>query len=335
MSFVSVKQCVACVLVAASSFAIHALPVHLRTEQMTNPLGIDVPKPVFEWQSDSITPNWMQSAYEVTVASDSASLLNAKTPLWDSGRVAGSDSINVAYGGPALKSRQRYFWRVRTWDNHGASTVSAPAWFETGLLTSSDWKAQWIRRDDPAADRELADVRWLWLPGADPHKVPAGTSAELHYTLHLDVTPKLASLQVVAHGPFVASVNGKVTGNHTTWSSFDYEEILKLLKFGPGAKGDNEILVKVTAPTVKAPATAAAAFAATIRITAQDGTERRIVSDKNWSVRGAGGDWRPAEEVGDIATVFGKGRDVTEDRGPSRVSTDVSLLRKDFSLGAE
>ncbi len=86
----------------------------------------------------------------------------------------------------------------------------------------------------------------------------------------------------MAHGAFTASVNGKVTGEHTTWTSFDYEEILKLLKFGPGEKGDNEILVKVTAPTVKAPATTAAAFAATIRITAHDGTERRIVSDKSW-----------------------------------------------------
>src|SRR6185437_15093248 len=136
----------------------------------------------------------------------------------------------------------------------------------------------------------------------DPHKVPAGTSAEFRYVLHLDAAPKLASLQVVAHGPFVASVNGTVTGHHTTWSSFDYEEILKLLTFGPGANGDNEVLVKVSAPPVKAPATTAAAFAATIRLTASDGTERRIVSDRSWSVRTGGGNWKPAEEVGNIAT---------------------------------
>ncbi|HZL28174.1 MAG TPA: family 78 glycoside hydrolase catalytic domain [Acidobacteriaceae bacterium] len=335
MSFVSVKQCVACVLVAASSFAIHALPVHLRTEQMTNPLGIDVPKPVFEWQSDSIAPNWMQSAYEVTVASDAGKLLHGDADVWNSGRVAGSDSINIAYGGPALASQRRYFWRVKTWDNHGNSTVSAPAWFETGLLTPADWKAQWIRRDDPAADKELADVRWLWLAGADPRKVPAGTSAEFHYMLHLDARPKLASLQVVAHGPFVARVNGQVTGEHTIWSSFDYEEILKALKFGPGTKGDNDILVKVSAPEVRAPATAGVAFAATIRITGQDGVERRIVSDKSWSARVAGGDWKPAEEVGNISTVFWTGKAVRDEGPATRVSTDVALLRKDFALGSQ
>ena len=335
MSPVSFQQRLVQVTFVASAFtaiATNAMPVHLRTEQMTNPLGIDVAKPVFQWQSDSITPNWMQSAYEVTVATDAASLLNPKTAVWDSGRVAGSDSINIAYGGPALQSQQRYFWRVKTWDGEGKSTVSAPAWFETGMLTPSGWKAQWIRRDDPAADKELAAVRWLWLPGADPRKVPSGASAEFHYRLHLDSAPKLASLQVVALGPFVASVNGNITGDHTRWSSFDYEEILKALKFGAGEKGDNDILVKVTAPAVKAPATTAAAFAATIRITANDGTERRIVSDSRWSARTGGGDWKPAEDVGNIATVFGKGRDVTEDQGPSRVSSDVALLRKDFSL---
>ena len=44
MNFVSIKQCVVCVLVATSSLAVFALPVHLRTEHMTNPLGIDAAK---------------------------------------------------------------------------------------------------------------------------------------------------------------------------------------------------------------------------------------------------------------------------------------------------
>src|ERR1700744_4198778 len=171
MSLTSFQQRLVLSAFAASVFAsiaANALPVHLRTEHMANPLGIDVAKPVFEWQSDAITPNWMQSAYEVTVAADVASLQNARTAIWDSGRIAGSDSINIVYGGPALQSQQRYFWRVKTWDSKGVSSVSAVAWFETGLLAPSDWKAQWIRRDDPAEKKELADVRWLGLPRMDP-----------------------------------------------------------------------------------------------------------------------------------------------------------------------
>ena len=41
----------------ASSFAA-ASPIQLRTDHLTNPIGIDSPKPQFAWQSDATTPNW-------------------------------------------------------------------------------------------------------------------------------------------------------------------------------------------------------------------------------------------------------------------------------------
>jgi len=155
-------------LVAAAS------PSRLRTEQMPTPIGIDAAKPNFEWQSDTTTANWMQSAYEILVATSEKNLAPGRSDVWDSGRITSSDSVNIVYGGPALKSQTRYFWLVRVWDNKATSSVSAPTWFETGLLSPSDWSAQWIRPDDPAAERELAAVRWLWLPGADAKKVPSG-----------------------------------------------------------------------------------------------------------------------------------------------------------------
>ena len=162
------------VLVATSSLAANALPVHLRTEHMTNPLGIDVATPVFEWQSNSLTPIWMQSGIRSDSGNRRRELAERQDGYMGFGPRRRLDSINIAYGGPALQPQQRYFWRVKTWDSKCVSTVSAPAWFETGLLSSSDWKAQWIRRDDPAANKELADVRWLWLAGADPHKPAFG-----------------------------------------------------------------------------------------------------------------------------------------------------------------
>src|ERR1700722_9916249 len=159
----------------ASSFAA-ATPVQLRTDHLTNPIGIDTPKPQFAWQSNAKTPNWMQSAYQLLVATSEKNLAagkgDAKPDIWDSGRITSSDSINIPYSGPALKPQTRYFWLVRVWDNKGGNSTSSAAWFETGLLSPSDWHAKWIRRTDPAADRELAAVRWLWLSGADAQKVP-------------------------------------------------------------------------------------------------------------------------------------------------------------------
>jgi alpha-L-rhamnosidase len=103
MRFTSVTQCLTAALFAASCITASALPVHLRTEQMTKPLGIDAAKPVFEWQSDATTPNWMQSGYEVMVATSASKLLKGELDAWDSGRIDGSDSINIVYAGTELR----------------------------------------------------------------------------------------------------------------------------------------------------------------------------------------------------------------------------------------
>ena len=80
-----------------------ASPVQLRTEHRTNPLGIDAATPSFAWQSDATTPNWMQSGYQILVATSEKNLTTGKADIWDSGRIATSDSINIPYSGPALK----------------------------------------------------------------------------------------------------------------------------------------------------------------------------------------------------------------------------------------
>jgi alpha-L-rhamnosidase len=306
-----------------------ATPIHLRTNHLTNPIGIDSPKPTFAWQSDATTPNWTQSAYQILIATSEANL--AQPDIWDSHRIASSDSINISYAGPALKPQTRYFWQVRVWDNHNQPATSTPAFFETGLLSPSDWQAQWIRRADTAADRELASVRWLWLPNADPKAVPPSTEAEFRYTLHLDAVPTRASLHILAVGHFVATVNGAPTGQHTDFGAFDWEEITPLLK-----PGDNEILVKVTSPRARQAATTVpAGFAASLRITASDGVEQRFPSDATWQARTANAAWQPAQEIGTLSTplIFANDRH-TITVGPNRIASEASLLRKDFQLPA-
>jgi alpha-L-rhamnosidase len=312
------------------SLAAAASPIQLRTEYRTDPIGIDAERPQFAWQSDAKTPNWMQSAYQIFVATSEKNLAAGNGDVWNSGRISSSDSINISYGGPALKSRMCYYWLVRVWDNKGVSSTSSPARFETGLLSPSDWTAQWIRRADPAADRELAAVRWLWLPGADPQKVAAGTTAEFRYTLHLDAAPLRASLHVVSPGAYVMTVNGVVTGQHKAWGAFDWEEIGPLLK-----SGDNEIVAKVVAQAKAAAPYVSTALAVSVRETAQDGTERRIPSDSAWLARpNSDAPWKPAQVIGPISTPLSIGTDRhSEVAGPNRIAAEASLLRKDFTLG--
>ena len=56
---------------------------------------------------------------------------------WDSGEVATGDPF-AEYKGPALASRTRYYWAVKT------DAWSAPSWFETAYLSAADWKGDWI-----------------------------------------------------------------------------------------------------------------------------------------------------------------------------------------------
>jgi len=151
-------------LVLAVAGCAHAAPVHLRTNALENPLGVDTVRPVFSWQSDAKTKDWMQGGYGVLVAADAGDLKAGKA-VWDSGRVTSSESVGILYGGGALRSQQRYWWKVRVWDSKGKEAVSEAAWFETGMMSAGDWKADWILRHDPADEQEIKAIRWIWVPG--------------------------------------------------------------------------------------------------------------------------------------------------------------------------
>ncbi len=117
----------------------------LLCEYKTNPLGIGVAQPRFSWQIASVENNVMQTAYEIRVALSEGDLNKSGKQLWASGKVNSSQSVNVVYGGPALKSMQKAYWQVRIWDNKNKATAwSAPASWEMGLLEPSQWKASWI-----------------------------------------------------------------------------------------------------------------------------------------------------------------------------------------------
>lgn len=107
--------------------------INLRTEYLKNPLGIDIQKPRLFWNCEG---GRKQTAYCIVCMSD------GKT-VWDSGKIH-SDSMRAEYP-HALVSRQRVTWKVRLWDeNDAAGDWSEEAFFETGLLSPSDWQAKWI-----------------------------------------------------------------------------------------------------------------------------------------------------------------------------------------------
>ncbi|MDR1722424.1 MAG: alpha-rhamnosidase, partial [Tannerella sp.] len=70
-----------------------------RVEYMKEPLGIDIAKPRFSWEISSSQREMKQTAYQVLVATDVASLKKEQGDAWDSGKTDGNETNQIYYDG--------------------------------------------------------------------------------------------------------------------------------------------------------------------------------------------------------------------------------------------
>jgi alpha-L-rhamnosidase len=125
----------------------------LTTNGRENPLGIPAGNISFSWASVSSNRGVVQQSYQIRVGTGAG-----LQDVWDSGEIASARQVDVALpSNIPLAPATRYYWQVKIRDANGqASEWSDPAWFETGLLTESDWAgADWITR--PAQSPNVAD----------------------------------------------------------------------------------------------------------------------------------------------------------------------------------
>jgi alpha-L-rhamnosidase len=306
-------------LVTAAS----ATPVHLRCEYRENPLGIDVLDPHLSWQSDSTERNWKQAAYEVLVASSSDRLQSSQADVWDSGKTESDESVGIAYQGPALESRKRYYWKVRVWDAAGhVSDSTENAWWEMGLLRPVDWKAKWISWSNPEESADRAGIRWIWAKGHNPLATPPKTTVQFQTELTISQKPRYADLFIAEHGPYNAKVNGREVGNKSRWDAFSRRDIADSL-----VVGKNLIEVEVTSPSAsdKDAKTTRSGFAALMKLTNSDGSIVRFTTADGWMAKLASQSrWRTAQIAGDLSDKrFG-------DPGP--LPQPAAYLRQTFDL---
>ena len=115
--------------------------VRLTTEYQENPIGLDETAPAFSWQLESARQNVKQHAYQIQVRKK-----RDQSEVWNTGRVAASQSANIVYQGKPLAACERYTVSLRVWDEAGC-TADAEGFFETGLMNPSieAWEgAEWI-----------------------------------------------------------------------------------------------------------------------------------------------------------------------------------------------
>ena len=81
-------------------------------EYAENPVNIDEQNPRFSWIINSTERNQNQSAFRIFVATDKNLLTSEKADIWDSDKISSSETIQHELEKPALKSNQKYFWKV-------------------------------------------------------------------------------------------------------------------------------------------------------------------------------------------------------------------------------
>ena len=200
----------------------------LTCEYQENPLGIDVKAPHFSWKLVTSQRDIKQKSYELRVGLDAKALQKGQNVQWQSGVVSSDQSVHVPYAGPALNSRQRYYWQVKVSDNTNATSGwSDVKFWEMGLLDTGDWTASWIEPN---------------IPG-DSVGQP---SPMVRNRFELKKPIRSARLYITAHGIYEAHLNGQRVGDQFLtpgWTSYNkrlqYQtyDVSKLLKQGANAAG--------------------------------------------------------------------------------------------------
>lgn len=199
--------------------------MNLKTEHMTNPIGIDIREPYLSWTCED---GIKQSAYEIEVKEDNK-------VVWNSGKVH-SDCMHITYGGHT-KSRQRFSWRIRLWDEKDeVGEWSQYATFEMGLLDKSEWKAKWINPElecDPQIHKPASYLR---------------TSFTINVSeLTKDHDPKEGRLYITAHGLYEVWINDQRVGDFVLApGSYNYEKRLAYQTYDVTAllrDGENSVQV--------------------------------------------------------------------------------------------
>ena len=171
-------------------------PFDLRCDSAENPLGVDSAPPRLSWKLRSEVRGAKQSAWQVLVASTAENLAANRGDVWDSGRVMSDEQLGTRFAGPALRSSERVFWKVRGWDAAGtASTWSSPATWTIGVLTLPEWQAQWIAHPGQLGrsrsqlgfhseeTREANITKWLQLDLGASRKIDAVSLHALRHTV--------------------------------------------------------------------------------------------------------------------------------------------------------
>jgi alpha-L-rhamnosidase len=252
-------------------------PKRLRCEYLENPIGIDGLPPRLSWWLDDERPAEIQTAYHI-LASVRPDQLDADIgDLWDTGRVESSATGQIVYAGKALTSRQRVWWKVRSFDSDGIGTPwSRIAFFEVGLIEQDDWRARWIAAPLMGGKRT-------------PVQVPA-----LRRSFEVPKAVQSARLYITALGVYDVEINGvraidvELAPGWTDFAKrarYQVYDVTRFLRQGENVVGvllGDGWYCGALGPSDRQQYGDKPALLAQLEITLEDGTPLRFGTDELW-----------------------------------------------------
>lgn len=155
--------------------------IRMKTEYLTNPVGIDTALPRLYWNCQG---GERQTAWQIIAVSERG------ITFWDSGRVE-SGSMRTCWGGKPVLPGTKIIWKIRLWDENHIPGDWQEATFESGI---GQWAAKWITGNYKVNKRKRYPV--------DCFRKCFSVSGF-----------KKARLYITACGLYEAKLNGKRAGN--------------------------------------------------------------------------------------------------------------------------
>ena len=253
-------------------------PVALRTEHLTDPIGLDTPNPRFSWQLDSDDHDVRQRTFRIRVATEQSEVAD----LWDSGPIASDRTQLLPYDGEPLRDGLIATWDVTVTDATGRTATSDRATFEIGRLRDRAWSTPWIA--GPAA-----------LHQSDEEAPPDCSRPLRYHTSFATSDVARARLHVTARGLYDARVNGTpVASTHLLPGWVDYRDrlpsqvhdVTQLVR-----NGDNDLGIEVASgwwsghvAWTRAVYGDRPSVSARLVLTHVDGSTTTVATDDRWRV---------------------------------------------------
>jgi len=151
------------------------LPVNLKTEFLSEPIGLDTQSPRFTWEYAGKAEHFVASHYVIQIG-------------------LSPENLQPYVTGMVFKPHTRYYWNVTVYDAKGkAYTSSKAASFEMGKFSVQDWTGKWI---------------------TDRHDMEFEPAPLLRKAFSLNKQVKEARLYVAASGYYEMFINGKRVGRN-------------------------------------------------------------------------------------------------------------------------